>query len=213
MLLIGSRAIVVHFPDFRPPKDWDLVGTDDEIARLAERLPLLSTTPGGGKYLFDYGDAHVEVANASRSEYWARVQMQFSAEPTLTEPLLGSLHLAPPAYLLLTKQCGLVYEIFHWHKNLEDLYFLRDRIPSIAPEVAELLPLALEDSKQLFGEGHARFASQRTCEPGAQLKWRVFHTRLHARVSLGDERLGSPDAWEGFPSLSNGERPRAMSGC
>jgi hypothetical protein len=39
MLLIGSRAIRFHLPSFREPKDWDLIASEEELARVAARLP------------------------------------------------------------------------------------------------------------------------------------------------------------------------------
>ncbi|MCA9629402.1 MAG: hypothetical protein KC766_17125 [Myxococcales bacterium] len=211
MLLIGSRAIVIHFPEFRPPQDWDLIGTEAEIAQLVERLPLVSMKSGGAKYVFRYRNVYVEVANASRSEYWARVQRQFSTQPLLEEPVLGEMRLAPAAYLLLTKQCGLVYDIVHWHKNLADLYFLRDRIGSIPEEIAELLPLALGDSERMFLPGHSRRAKRRACGPGARLRWPTLHSDLHALVRIGDKALAeTSEAWEAFPALRGRDRQRAM---
>ena len=70
MLLISSRAIRYHFPDFREPRDWDLIGTDEDIARLdriLERSP--SDRQRREKVHYRLDDVLVEVANASVVPY------------------------------------------------------------------------------------------------------------------------------------------------
>lgn len=212
MLLIGSRAIVVHFPDFRAPKDWDLIASPAEIDGLRALLEPLEFPGGAKKPTFLYRGAMVEVAETAKSEYWAHVHALFANEQVLDVPGLGRLRVAPAAYLLLTKQCGLVYHIGHWHKNLEDLYFLRDRVPVISDEVAALLPMSLADSEGMFREGHARQVIPMTCHPGATSFYdgRV-HRDLHRRLALGDRPcVDAPGAWQSFPDLPKAERQAQM---
>lgn len=210
MLLIGSRAIRLHFADFRPPKDWDLIGTAEEIAWLERRLPLIETTHPEYKRAFQYGDVVVEVTNSSKSAYWAEVQAEFAASPTVEDEVLGSLCIPHPAFLLLTKQCGLVYAIYHWHKNLEDMYFLKDRLPTIPERLARFQPLALEDSRRMFAEQRAE-QSLRTCHPTLGGQSSVIHSRLHEAVRLGESpAVDSPSAWDGFPDQAAAERSRWM---
>ncbi|MCA9646303.1 MAG: hypothetical protein H6718_25440 [Polyangiaceae bacterium] len=212
MLLIGSRAILRRFPEFRPPKDWDLIGSSEEIRELGKRLPQVSVKQADEKFTFQYGNAFVEVANSSTSEYWGRVQREFDGEPLWNEPVLGPLRIAPAEYLLLTKQCGLVYNIYHWHKNLEDLYFLKDRLPVIPEPIAALQPLALEDSRRLFGESHAFGALPRTCHPDIELAPRsAMHREIHAVLeSLGIATMVGALAWRGFPEVASDVRAGAM---
>ncbi|MGE0324041.1 MAG: hypothetical protein AB7S68_17135 [Polyangiaceae bacterium] len=211
MLLIGSRAIRWHFPDFRPPQDWDLIGSADEIAWLEQRLPSVPTTHPEFKRAFQYDEVVVEVTNASKSAYWAEVLEEFSAAPTIDEDVLGRLHVAPAAFLLLTKQCGLVYGIYHWHKNLEDLYFLRDRIPTIPESVARFQPLALEDSRRMFEDRHTDHPL-RTCHPSTGGPIDAAHRLLHDELSLVDEApaVALPSAWAGFPDYPSAERSPLM---
>ena len=90
MLLIGSRAIRHHFPEFRPPRDWDLVGTEEDIARLDRLLPKSPLdTPGGTKTCYSYRGVLVEVANGTMLPYWASACEAFASEPTLEDPVLG----------------------------------------------------------------------------------------------------------------------------
>ena len=98
MLLIGSRAIRHYFPEFRPPRDWDLVGTEQDIARLDQVLPRTDNKRYPAKANFRMGSVLVEVANASVVNYWARVLSLFESEPILEEPTLGKLRIAPHGY-------------------------------------------------------------------------------------------------------------------
>lgn len=205
MLLIGSRAIVHYLPEFRPPRDWDLVGSDEEIARLARVLARSDRHPSRPeKSYFQHQGALVEVASTDAVPYWAKVAAAYSEGPVIHERVLGELRLPDPGFLLVSKQCGLIYGIHHWHKNLEDLYFMRDRITSIPEHVAALLPDAIADSKRMFGERHAAAASVADpCHPGlAGPRDPKLHAALHEQLALGSlAAVLDPRAWEGFPEL------------
>ncbi len=214
MLLIGSRAIRFYFPEFREPRDWDLVGTQTEIDELTQRLPLAGPQRPD-KAHFMCGDRLVEVGNASVLPYWAKILERFCDGPRLHDPELGSLVVAPAEYLLLTKHCGLVYRVVHWHKNLEDLYFLRDRITTIPAEVAELVADTVNDSARMFASSHGRANIERlTCyarEEQHSPEWRALHEELHHRVKLSDAPAHvEVGAWQGFPQVSPTERTQRM---
>lgn len=214
MLLIGSRAIRFYFPDFREPRDWDLVGTQTEIDELAKRLPLAGPQRPD-KAHFTYGGRLVEVGNASVLPYWAKIVERFADGPRLVDDELGSLIVAPPEYLLLTKHCGLVYRVVHWHKNLEDLYFLRDRIATIPDEVADLVADTVSDSARMFGASHERatITCLTCCAKTDQQspQWHELHAELHHRVRLSTTAARDEvDAWRGFPHVSASQRTLLM---
>lgn len=235
MLLIGSRAIRHYFPEFRAPRDWDLVGTAEEIDQLAARLPKQGPQRPE-KAHFRYNERMVEVANSSLSPYWAKVTERFAGGPQIHDPELGTLVIPPPEYLLLTKHCGLVYRVVHWHKNLEDLYFLRDRVPTMDPAVVDLVADTVTDSAGMFAESHARALTHArakrqslTCyghqnpappEDAPDARNPVhglhdlddgLHTRLHEHLKLGDRPMRDlAKAWQGFPDMSAVERVQHM---
>src|SRR5690554_476557 len=216
MLLIGSRAIRYHFADFREPRDWDVIGTDEDIARLDEILERSTRhSQRRDKVHYLLGDVMVEVANASAVPYWKLVDEAFRDAPTIEEPSLGTLRVAPAPYLLLTKQCGLIYHIVHWHKNLEDFYYLRDRIPFIPDAVAALLPHALDDSRRMFGANHARAARECSgCHPDLPPPRDAdLHALLHERLKLGaTTAIGEEGAWDAFPNATpQDRRPKMIS--
>ncbi|MEZ4224304.1 MAG: hypothetical protein R3B13_25365 [Polyangiaceae bacterium] len=217
MLLIGSRAIVHYFPDFRPPRDWDLFGTGEEVAMLAQRLPPMEDkSPQPHKSHFYYGDAMVEVVDIDHSPEWAKVYEAFRDQPTIDDPVLGTLTLAPPAFLMLTKQTGLIYRILHWHKNLEDLYFLRDRITSVPDIVAQVMPYVLADSRKLFAESTAE--AMRAVEPcyvddptRAWAPRTPLHSELHALLAGdGHPLVSESGAWQGYPDATPEARRERM---
>jgi hypothetical protein len=210
MLLIGSRAIRVHFPDFRPPYDWDLVATTEEIEELDRKLPRHEKQRWPEKAHYRYGNAMVEVANGSVVPYWGRVLEYFANEPTIVEPTLGTLHIAPAGYLLLTKHCGLIYPVLHWHKNLEDLYFMRERMPHMPEQLATLIAETIDDSRRLFSALHARRSVDvRPCHPDLPSA-SDLHRELHARLVPEVERGVAESAWQGFPEADGKVRLREL---
>ncbi|MGE3673156.1 MAG: hypothetical protein AB7K71_26010 [Polyangiaceae bacterium] len=207
MLLFGSRAVSLHFPEFRTPKDWDILAHDDEVAELTKRLPQLDLgTPRSPKFVLAYDGAVVEITRTDHSAYWARVQEEFADEAVLNDPVLGSLHVAPAAYLLVSKYAGLIYHNAHWHKNMEDFLFLRERILEVPEKVRRLIPPSLDNSRAIFGADHERFATPRTCHPSAVGRGspdRTHHRRLHELIALpGQPAVGDSAAWRAFPNLA-----------
>lgn len=213
MLLIGSRAIVHHLPDFRPPRDWDLAGTPGDIARLDGLLPRSARHPQRpDKACYLYHGVLVEVVNTAEVPYWAKVSLAFQDGPAIEDPILGEMRIPPAGFLLLTKQCGLIYRIAHWHKNLEDLYFMRDRVPTIPPGAAALLPDAVADSRRMFAERHRSVGVAAPCHPALPgPRDPALHRALHERVKLGAIAAAhEPRAWEGFPERAGEARRDRM---
>ena len=148
MLVYGSRALRYHFPQFREPKDWDLIGTRADVERLDRVLPRRGHQ-AQYKVHFEYDSVMVEVDIAEELPFWARALEVFRDAPILDEPVLGPLRVPPPALMLFTKQCGLIYGVVHWHKNLEDLYQLQDWITEVPEEVQEFLRPIQEHCRSL----------------------------------------------------------------
>jgi hypothetical protein len=213
MLVYGSRALRYHFPQFRAAKDWDLIGTRADVARLDQVLPRLGRQ-NQYKVHFDYNSVMVELDIAEELPFYARALDVFRDAPVLEEPVLGPLHVPPPAFVLFTKQCGLIYGVLHWHKNLEDLYQLQEWIKEVPPEVEEFLRPIQEHSRELHAEAHAK--ANRTCADACHPKIPVqpeaeLHRRLHEHLKLGAEPLVDRDgAWQAFPRLEGEEKLRNM---
>lgn len=213
MLVYGSRALRYHFPQFREPRDWDLVGTRADVERLDRLLPRRGHQ-SSYKVHFEYDSVTVEVDIAEELPFWARALDLFGDAPILEEPVLGPLRVPPPALVLFTKQCGLIYGVLHWHKNLEDLYQLQQSITEVPPEARALLRPMQEHSRSLHGETHAKVTRSRpdACHPRMPTQPEPeWHRRLHECVKLGAKPLvDSEGAWQGFPQLEGDEKLRSM---
>jgi len=213
MLVYGSRALRYHFPQFREPKDWDLIGTRADVERLDRVLPRRGYQ-SSYKVHFEYDSVMVEVDIAEELPFWARALHVFRAAPILEHPVLGPLRVPPPALVLFTKQCGLIYGVLHWHKNLEDLYQLQEWITEVPPEAQEFLRPIQEHSRSLNSEGHARVTRSRpdACHPKMPTQPEAeLHRRLHEQLKLGARPLVDSDgAWQAFPQLEGEEKLQQM---
>ena len=202
-----------HFPQYREPKDWDLVGTRADVERL-DRVLRRRGHQSQQKAHFEYNSAMVEVDIAEELPFWARALDAFRDGPILDEPVLGPLRVAPPAFILFTKQCSLIYPVTHWHKNLEDLYQLREWVTEVPPEARELQRATQEQSAGLHAEIHAQDCRWRAdaCHPKMPVQPEVtLHRRLHEQLKLGAKPLVDSDgAWQGFPQLAGEEKLRSM---
>ncbi|MBX3182373.1 MAG: hypothetical protein KIT72_09010 [Polyangiaceae bacterium] len=218
MLVIGSRAVRHHFPEFRKPLDWDLVGTAEEVERLAGALEELPRAPKSAadvhqKRLFTYGGRLVEAIISDDDWYWEEVTQALAGGPRINEPLFGELRVAHPAYVLLTKHCTLAYPLYFWHKAVEDFYFLRDRIPAMPAHVAALAPATLEHARVMYKNFHEQL-EHRVCHPSCGVAYgphnhQLLHQHLALRPELGPWAQDSA-AWQGFPEVPEEERLQRM---
>jgi hypothetical protein len=213
MLVFGSRALRYHFPQFRQPRDWDLAGTRADVERLEQVLPRRGHQ-AAYKAHFQYDSTMVEVDIAEERPFWMHAMQVFRDAPILDEGVLGPLRVPPPAFMLVTKQCGIIYGIKHWHKNLEDLYQLQEWITDVPPEVRDLLRPLQEISRGMYAEAHARVtrAQPDACHPKLPAQPEAeLHRRLHECSKLGPRPMVDMDgAWRGFPQLDGEDRLLSM---
>jgi hypothetical protein len=213
MLVFGSRALRYHFPQFREPRDWDLAGTRADVERLDQVLPRRGRQ-APYKAHFEYDSVTVEVDIAEERPFWTRAMHVFRDAPILEESVLGPLRVPPPAFLLFTKQCGLIYGVRHWHKNLEDIYQLQQWITEVPQEARDLLRAMQEDTRRMHGEAHAQATRSQpdACHPKMPTQPEAeLHRRLHECVKLGAKPLVDSDgAWQGFPHLEGDEKLHGM---
>jgi hypothetical protein len=213
MLVFGSRALRYHFPQFREPRDWDLAGTRADVERLDTILPRRGQQ-APYKAHFAYGAALIEVDISEERPFWARAMHVFRDAPILDEPVLGPLRVPPPAFLLFTKQCGLIYGVRHWYKNLEDLYQLQQWITEVPQQARDLLRIMQEDARSMHGETHAKATRLQpdACHPKMPTQPdREPHRRLHEQMKLGATPMVDIDgAWQGFTELAGDEKLHAM---
>lgn len=213
MLVFGSRALKYYFPQFRAPKDWDLAGTLADAARLDQVLPRRGHQ-APYKAHYDYHGVFVELDIAEERIFWERALHLFRDAPLLDDPVLGPLRVAPPAFVLFTKQVGLIYRVLHWHKNLEDLNLLQQWIQDVPTEIRELLRPMQEHSRGMHGEAHVEATRTQpdACHPRMPARPEpTLHHQLHERMKLGATPIVQLDgAWQAFPHLQGDEKLHAM---
>lgn len=214
MLLFGSRSLAYRVPGYRTPLDWDVIGTPEELERLDGLLPRYGgkkSTPQ--KAVFVYDDCPLEFIVYQPGDYWSKVVETFSDEPTVEVPVLGRLTIAPPEYSIISKQVMLIYRVHHWHKNIEDLYVLRNLIPTIPPHIEALLPLTRDHARDFYSENHKKFPPVAVaCHPALPKQPNpTLHPLFHERFRFGERPLAyEPDAWKAFPHLKGAERINRM---
>lgn len=214
MLLFGSRALSYTVPEFRAPIDWDVVGTAEDLERLSKVLPRYEKKrPTPQKTVFVYEGCPLELVLCQPGDYWWEVREAFANEPTIEVPILGRMTIAPASFCLITKQISLIYRIHHWHKNLEDIYFLRNYVQTIPPHVEALFPPTQRHSRNYFAEYHTLFPIVPiACHPKLENQPDpALHGPLHERLRFGPKPVASePDAWKAFPHLQGPERLARM---
>lgn len=213
MLVFGSRALRYHFSQFREPQDWDLAGTRADVERLDRALPRRGHQ-APHKAHFEYAATMVEVDIAEERPFWGRALHVFRNAPILDEPVLGPLRVPPPAFMLFTKQCGLIYGVKHWYKNLEDLYQLQEWVTDVPPEARDLLRPLQEHSRGMYGDAHAKATRSQpdACHPKMPAQPEpALHRRLHEQLKLGAKPVADGDgAWQAFPQLRGEEKLHQM---
>jgi hypothetical protein len=213
MLVYGSRALRYHFPQFREPKDWDIVGTRADVERLDQLLPRHGHQTEA-KVHFEYDGVMVEVDIVEERPFWLRAMHLFRDAPILEDRVLGPLRVPPPAFMLFTKQCGLIYGVRHWHKNLADVYELQQWITEVPQEARDLLRPLQEISRIMYAEAHAKVTCSQpdACHPRMPTQPEAEpHRRLHESLKLGARPMVDIDgAWQAFPQLGGDEKLHSM---
>lgn len=154
MILLGSRAAKIWFPDFRHPNDYDIVGTDTEYRNLLSNM----------KYVTNIVEKpHKKKIIQTKDEKQTIIEFEFDVSKSSTillanQPLyrkgrlLGlDMHIASPATLWLTKRSHLYWRI-HWDKSINDMHWIRARSDAPEEHDLEFYHQRLAESKQRFGQ-------------------------------------------------------------
>lgn len=136
MVVIGSRAMHYWYPQTRIPKDYDVIGTKEELVKyLKDNYDLVSSCKISrpGKYMikllagqsleFEVTDPYVPPGSCqtvlSRSRYQPTVlYSEVNLECTV----------ASPEILLAIKKSHLSVPLKRWGKHMEDYHFLKSKV-------------------------------------------------------------------------------------
>ncbi len=147
MIVIGSRAAKYHIPDFREPKDWDLLGTWNEIKCF------LSVNKGrltGIKIKDDLHKLHcrldgiqVEVEMAEHGTSAADLSIYADKVGRLS---VGNYGVRVPSLAVLTaiKRSHLEYPI-RWQKSIVDYHQLKSRAGELSIEETKAIALRSQE--------------------------------------------------------------------
>lgn len=135
MLLIGSRAARIHFPDFRKPRDYDFIATNQEVDQFLSKFSWVDTSSHEKKrrakvthlgYKLNFEFELAERYPSSNVIYNNDQSVSFE-----DKQLGATYHVATPKTLYLLKKSHIIFNI-HWDKNIRDYLFLKDKVKTYA---------------------------------------------------------------------------------
>lgn len=154
LLLIGSRAARHHFPFFRRAKDFDFIGTREEVNEFLARYDHTITKQIPKKIC-----ARVRVGQRSNSFEFELIDAgnkstdriyDLTTHTQHYDPILKiTYNVAAPEVLLLLKKSHICFNV-HWKKNIGDYLFLKDEVSSskLTLEWQEIFNLRFEETKE-----------------------------------------------------------------
>lgn len=138
MLLIGSRAIKYWYPEFRTPKDWDIIAYEDEVSSWIKEnkgkiLYYKKRTKNGKirKLLVKMRDKSQIEFNIVSTESDREIYLFHEINNPACIDFFGtSVKVCCPMGLFALKKSHTTFPI-HWYKNIEDYHFLRTKLGTL----------------------------------------------------------------------------------
>lgn len=131
MLLIGSRAGKIHFPDYRQPHDYDFIASREEAHKFLENFEH-NIEPSHPKKI----RAKVKLPRRAKT-FEIEIAEEIPSSAALVDlnknnfyedkELRYSYNVASPETLFLLKKSHIPFNI-HWKKNIVDYLYLKSRI-------------------------------------------------------------------------------------
>ena len=177
MLLIGSRALLHHFPVVgREPKDWDYLCLDFELERwVLTYLPfitLFERTSKGAHAIMDGEHYEFEVGAEGST-----------AHELLYESYDQCRDEATPAELLMLKLSHRYLKNSpHFHKTRQDIRFLRSKGVTLTPELSTLLK---QREKETYTYAHPNLKQNRQQFFDDSVPYLYDHDSIHRAVVKG----------------------------
>lgn len=177
MLLIGSRALLHHYPVVgREPKDWDYLCFDWELdKRILVALPfitLLERTTKGAHIIM--GGEHYEFEVAIKGS---------SAEELLRVSYDEEREVASPAELLMLKLSHrYLRNSPHFQKTMQDIHFLRSKGTTLT---SELMSLLKQREKETYTYDHPNLKQTKQQFFNDTVPYIYDHDSIHRAVVAG----------------------------
>lgn len=160
MLLIGSRAAKIHYPEFRQPKDYDFIATSKEVDSFLSKFSFVDTSKHekkrrarasvrGAKLNFEFDLVeHHESSKLIYKKDWGHWHQ---------DNYLGVIYqVANPFTLLLLKKSHIIFNI-HWDKNINDYLFLKEKVKKFPSWWNEVLRLRFKEVKTRINKKQFNF--------------------------------------------------------
>lgn len=195
MLIIGSRAAKYWCSDFREPKDWDVICSNEELFDWQEcyRADIKSLLPNSWltKYkakLIDGVTIEFEIIEHRKSseKLWKLHRSENC------KFLKSTAYVAPITSLILLKQSH-IYHAIHWQKSIEDYHFLKKQCKH-TPNAIEILiyKQRVKETEKLHGKNKAYLnqSNEKFFKKSSRKVHRYFiHDDLHTATCFYDKPL------------------------
>lgn len=193
MIVIGSRAIKFYNNDFREPKDWDIIGSNEEIQAFLKRhknnlIYAFPSSPSKIQVLVDDG-TKIEFELATTKSNQLLLEILHDSSDTISF-YDENLKVCPLKYSLLLKR-ALLYWPVHWDKTIDDYNFLRTCTNIINSEKEQLFyEYRLKENEDKFGKKKITLNIPEKDFFGKSKKIRIMeHDLLHEKVKFYDEPM------------------------
>ena len=207
MILMGSRAIKYHCPEFRDVdgSDYDLIGSSSEFAMLLGSLPIEQIIVKKEKKLIKLKTGEViEWENEEATESNRRLMQ--TKDYMQSTRLLGQQMYIPSLFTLYLTKRATKHLPIHWWKNVKDLNWLKEHkfpedllgagdndiiyLNTRADEAKQRTPSLKQSNMSFFGQSDGKVTQQ---YPHDAVHFAVAYSQLPMWTKLKPE--GSTSAW------------------
>jgi hypothetical protein len=129
MILVGSRAVRYHLPEFRKPKDWDIICTRKDVKRFFDlnRNDIVHLWPKEGEGKFgchiNIGEGIEVIEFDTRESKSNQMLIRMSMAGTIRRWDM-ILHVPALTTLMKLKESHIILPR-HWEKNIADYHYLK----------------------------------------------------------------------------------------
>jgi hypothetical protein len=136
MIVIGSRAAKFFSHSLREPKDWDIIGSQEEIHTFLKKHKdkikyAFPSSPYKMQVLFDDGTKMEFESDDIPSNKLIKEELNSDHHMDGFITFYGeTLKICPPIFLMLMKRALLNWPV-HWDKTIKDYHDLREQLNSL----------------------------------------------------------------------------------
>jgi hypothetical protein len=190
IVLVGSRAAIHHWPEFRKPKDVDVVCTLPEALELIHGLKLVRVKFSDHKISGYLPDVPLFIEMALNKGTYKTIYDLCQNKPTIvSNELQIECAVAPKEILFLLKRSHVCFDI-RWRKTFLDYQFMQARKLKIPTEHQNLFNDRLHETAKRVNYIEPNFdvTNEEFFRRSERVVKRVFsHDKLHDLMKFGKE--------------------------